>query len=322
MSKTKLPRECTTTASPSRSKPCTQCGWPPMIRSAPASAKARAAVRWLGSGRWVYWVPQWVSTTTVSTRRSSAAMSALIRRSWARFSVPVRGGMFNRWVPGRDRRRGGVSPIESTARKPTRTPSRSTTTGRRASSRVRPAPDDRKPGGGKAVQRLPERPDAEVADVVVGQRDHIEPGTAQAREHVRTRRRRSHRLASVGPRGQGGLEVPHGDLRRGQACRHGHERSARVAAMPGADPAAEHDVADGAQCGHLGHRAVRVRLDRIALRVSQRVPPPTVSTRTIGSTASARSTPSTLQLLRTALSTSAGVRPSSRPPASRRRPGR
>ena len=49
-----------------------------------------------------------------------------------RFSGPVRGGMFNRLVPGRVRVAAGVSPMESTAMKPTRTPSRSMITGRRA----------------------------------------------------------------------------------------------------------------------------------------------------------------------------------------------
>ena len=111
-----------------------------MTRSAPASAKTRAAVRWLGSGSWLYRVPQWVSTTTVSTRRLSARMSALIRRSWDRFSGPVRGGMLSRFVPGRVPVAAGVSPIESTAINPTRTPSRSMITGRRAASSVRPAP--------------------------------------------------------------------------------------------------------------------------------------------------------------------------------------
>ena len=50
MSKMKLPSECTTTADPAISKPWTQCGCPPITRSAPASAKARAATRWLDSG--------------------------------------------------------------------------------------------------------------------------------------------------------------------------------------------------------------------------------------------------------------------------------
>jgi len=65
-----------------------------------------------------------VRTTTTSTRLLSARTSEVIRRSWVRFNGPVRGGMFSRLVPARLRVAEGVSPMESTAMKPTRTPYR------------------------------------------------------------------------------------------------------------------------------------------------------------------------------------------------------
>ena len=76
----------------------------------------RQAVRWLGSGRCVYWVPQCVSTTTVSARLASAAMSEVIRRRSSRSSGPVLGGMSSRLVPGLDDVAAGDSPMESVAR--------------------------------------------------------------------------------------------------------------------------------------------------------------------------------------------------------------
>ncbi len=97
-------------------------------------------MRWLASGRWVYWVPQCGTTTTTSTVRFSARMSAVIRARARRSSGPVRGGMFSRLVPARRLVADGDSPIESVASRPMRTPSRVRTTGFRASARLRPAP--------------------------------------------------------------------------------------------------------------------------------------------------------------------------------------
>ena len=54
MSKTKLPSECATGTPATASTPCTQCGWPPATRSAPARTRARATVRWTGSGVCMY----------------------------------------------------------------------------------------------------------------------------------------------------------------------------------------------------------------------------------------------------------------------------
>ena len=77
---------------------------------------------------------------TTRARVLNARMSELIRRSAERSSGPVRGGMFNRLVPARLRVAAGLSPMESTATNPTRTPSRSTVTGLRAWARFCPAP--------------------------------------------------------------------------------------------------------------------------------------------------------------------------------------
>ena len=104
--------ECTTNGmNPCVSQPCTQWGCPPITRSAPASAKARAARRWLGSGTWVYWVPQWGITTTMSTC-AQGGDRRLIRSSGA-----VQAGRSGAHVqpvgaaPGGGA--AGVSPIES-----------------------------------------------------------------------------------------------------------------------------------------------------------------------------------------------------------------
>ena len=83
---------------------------------------------------------------------------------------------------------GRVSPMESTAMKPTRTPSRSMITGRRAAAKFRPAP---------TVWIWPESKRARVcrsaiavvSDVVVGQGQQIEPGRPQRRSDARAGRK-------------------------------------------------------------------------------------------------------------------------------------
>ena len=62
------------------SAPCTQWGWPPTTRSAPARDQPPRDPRWIGSGACVYCVPQCGSTTTTSTRRASRRTSASTRR--------------------------------------------------------------------------------------------------------------------------------------------------------------------------------------------------------------------------------------------------
>ena len=188
------------------------------------------------------------STTTASTRLSSARISEVIRWRCERFSGPVRGGMFNRlvgpaWVAA------GVSPMESTAMKPTRTPSRSMITGRRAAAKFRPAPTVWIWPESKRA-RVCRSASAVVSDVVVGQGQQIEPGRRSA-GLTRGLAAKSRPLSRRPVGGQRRLEVAERDLGGRQPLGERLQRRSGVSTVTVADAAAEHDVADGSERGDL-----------------------------------------------------------------------
>ena len=243
MSKTKLPSECTTSASPTCSAPCTQCGWPPTTRSAPAPTSARATSCWTGSGRCVYCVPQCGITTTTSARRCSRRTSARTRASSRRSSGPVRGGMLTDSAPGwsgsglgglADR----VEPEEPEAHAVPLDHHR------------RPAPPP-----GRARRRTVGRPLSRSSSTVVDEglrrrsrRCGCWPGRSRRTRRAAGRARTSGGAWNGSPTWVGGpapreraLEVADGDVGGGEPV--GHRRQRRA---PG-HAAAEHDVADDRQ---------------------------------------------------------------------------
>ena len=145
MSKTKLPSECSTGTPSTASTPCTQCGWPPTTRSAPAATSRRATVRWSGHGGACTASPQCGSTTTTSARRSRPSdrpldpgQVGLDERPGAR-RHPHR--QRTRASPGRPRRLADRVEAEEGVRRPVRR-SRAPP-GSAASARSSPAPNGR-----------------------------------------------------------------------------------------------------------------------------------------------------------------------------------
>ena len=159
MSKTKLPSECSTGTPPTASTPCTQCGWPPTTRSAPAATRSPADRR-AGSARagGCTASPQCGSTTTTSARRAvrrttrgdpvEVGLHAAVRCAAA--SAPTaRPG-----VPGSAR---GVSPIALKPTKPNRDAVRARATAGRAASAGRAGAERLDPAAARAVDGLEQR---------------------------------------------------------------------------------------------------------------------------------------------------------------------
>ncbi len=237
MSNTKLPSECSTGTSPTASTPCTQCGWPPTTRSAPARTRSRPTRRWIGSGRWVYCVPQCGSTTTTSARWAVRRTARSTRSRSACTSGPVLGGIRRLNAPG------------------VPGPASSCLTDRVESDEPEPhatALDDRRPGRRGSVVAGAERHDraagegrdgveqglfAVVACVVVRQRHRVEPRAAQRPEKLRAATERVATLGRFTAGGQGALQVADREVGASQEPRHRRQRSSRVR-----DSTAEHHV--------------------------------------------------------------------------------
>ena len=257
MSNTKLPSECNTGTSPTASTPCTQCGWPPTTRSAPARTRSRPTRRWIGSGRWVYWVPQCGSTTTTSARWAVRRTARSTRSRSACTSGPVLGGIRRLNAPGVPGPARGVSPIALKPTNPNRTPPRSMTAGRDAAAALSPAPNGTTGLPARVATESSRACFAVVTCVVVRQRHRVEPRAAQRSEKLRTATERVTTLGRFTPGGEGALQVADREVGASQEPRHRRQRSSRVL-----DSTAEHHVphdkesqrvtpvADGVDAGH------------------------------------------------------------------------
>ena len=83
-------------------------------------------------------------------------------------------------MPARVRVAAGVSPMESTARNPTRTPSRLHDHRAAGRGQILPGSDGVDLGFREAGKRLAQGAVAVVTSVVVGQRKQVEPGRSQS----------------------------------------------------------------------------------------------------------------------------------------------
>ena len=205
MSKTRLPSECASTAPPSSvgtcSSPCTQCGCPPTTRSAPAPDQAPAdlGLHRLGD------VGVLRAPVGEHDHDVDAALEADGRppRTWARSarsSGPVRGGIRTESAPGRagGRLRGLADGVEADEAEAHAVPGRARPA-RDAAARSRPAPKARSPAAAEPGDRVEQRGRAEVAGVVVGQRDRVDPERRPAPPAPSGGPRRSRRPAAGGP---------------------------------------------------------------------------------------------------------------------------
>ena len=185
MSKTKLPSEFTTSASPTSDAPCTQCGWPPTTRSAPARDQPPRDLRLDRPG------PVGVlrrPSAAAPSRRRRAAPAGVRRRgtrsSSARSSGPVRGGMLTETAPGSPGRRLRclADRVEAEEPEADAVPARDRRLAGPRPGRGRPRTSRSRPPAAGARSRPASV--AVVAGVVVGQAERVEPG---GRRSARTR---------------------------------------------------------------------------------------------------------------------------------------
>ena len=252
MSKTKLPSEWTTIVRfehlpalhPVRMAADHQIG---------AGGGERAgATRWLGSGSCVYWVPQWVITTT-DPPRPSVLMSRLTRRR-----APGRAGRSAAACPSGSSRPGrlaagrladGVGAEEADA-DPVALDDRPAAVPRRACARL---PPPRCPCANRSEGRTQRsRPPSRRRGCWPATRDRSRPVAEPRRPRGRRRTSPPPWVGVAVPR-QGRLEVADGDLRRRQPLGQRPQRSGGVVLGRHlrADPTGQHDVAHGGQRRHL-----------------------------------------------------------------------
>ena len=179
-------------------------------------------------------------------------------------------------------------------RNPKRTPWRSRTTGCRACGQVGARPERLEAGRAQPLHGLDERGVPEVAEVVVGQPDRVEPGVPQPGAHRRVGRERVAALGGRPGRRQGALQVPDGEVGGGEAAAPsgGGGTPGRPPRRPGSHPAAEHDVADDGERGDLGGGASAAVVSGYRPGARSGSTPPTSTARTPGPTADAGTTAS------------------------------
>ena len=187
--------------------PCTQCGWPPTTRSAPAGpAAAHVALHRLGL----------VGVLRAPVRQHHHHVDLAGRARTARSTraeVAAQGtgprGHPHRERPGASVAALGVSPMALKPRNPNRTPSAPITAARRR-GQVATGPERPDPAPPQRTHRVQQRVVPEVADVVVGQRQRVEPRIAGDRPAPECRRT-SRRPGWARPGGQRALQVADGE---------------------------------------------------------------------------------------------------------------